>query len=383
MPPRRHSIFVARLLSAVAGLTLLVNVVSERVGRADDSSKSSAAPRDILADKGLSQLKPTPTSISWVLADDGKVHDDLEAFRKAELTHRNAAKKVKDEAAKTAKDYDALTKAEKRYQEAKGYLDKPETIPRKLASRYRSREELGRALLDEVNSQAAVINQLRPQVNGTFSGGMAPRLKASITDWMVARNNLIIAYLAAEPKFTPLDKQYKALVDDSDVARALKSLGAKHRLGSPSFEQDKKAMAAVESTVMTDEVPFLRDGPMDALGGLLNETTTVPIQIESVNPKAGNWMPIDLLVKAGVAVDPTAPAVTLTFSSNGKKSVYQCRQVTVPKLRFGKHVLENLQFLALPDDAKDLGPQLMSKELAGFDLTPDLDKWLFKLAKKE
>jgi hypothetical protein len=383
MPPRGHSLFVARVLSPVAGLTLLVNVASERIGRANDPSKSSAAPRDILADKGLSQLKPTPTSIAWVLADDSKVHDDLEAFRKAELTHRAVAKKVKDEAAKTAKDRDTLTKAEKRYQEAKGYLDKPETIPRKLASRYRSREELGRSLLDEVNSQAAVINQLRPQVNGAFSGGMAPKLKAAITDWMVARNNLIIAYLATEPEFTPLDKQYKALADDADLARSLKSLGAKHRLGSPGFEQDKKAMAAVESTVMTDEVPFLRDGPMDALGGLLNETVTVPIQIESVNPKAGNWMPADLLAKAGITVESSAPAVTLTLSANGKKSVYQCRPVVVPKLRFGKHVLENLHFLALPDDAKDLGPQLMSKELAGFDLTPDLDKWLFKLAKKE
>jgi hypothetical protein len=379
MSPRDRSIHAAGVLSvAVVGSMLGLTAAA-----VDDMPTTPPAPRDVLATKGLSQLKSTSTSISWVFADDAKVHDQLDVFRKAELTHRNAAKKVKDEAAKTAKDRDTLTKAEKRHQELKGYLDKPETIPRKLASRYRNPADLGQALREELSAQTDIINRLRPEVNGQFVGGMAPKLKEAISDWIVARNKVIIAYLAAEADFAALDKQYKALADDADVKAALKSLGAKHRLGSTGFEQDKRAMTAVESTVMTDEVPFIRDGQFDALGGLLNETLPIAIQIESVNPKAGNWMPIDMLVKAGVAVDPTAPEVTLTMSANGKKTVYQCRQVTVPKLRFGKHVLENLQFLALPDEAKDLGPQLMSKELAGFDLTPDLDKWLFKLVKKE
>jgi hypothetical protein len=379
------STYVARNVSfsAIGLALLLAGAVGNFAGAADAPNAPPAAATDLLAQKGLSKVKPTATSVPWVLADDSKVHDELEAFRKGEVTHRTAAKRVKDEAAKTEKDRETLTKAEKRYQELKGYLDKPATIPRKLAARYRSSDELGRALLDELNSQAATINHLRPEVNGGYSGGMAPKLKTAITEWIIARNKLIIAYVAAEPDFSPLDKRYKELAEDADVAAALKSLGAKHRLGSPAFEQDKKTMAAVESTVMTDEVPFIRDGQFDALGGLLNETVPVAVQIESVNPKAGNWMPVDLLVKAGIAIDPTAPAVTLTFSANGKKTVYQCRQVIIPKLRFGKHVLENLQFLALPDDAKDLGPQLMSKELAGFDLTPDVDKWLFKMVKKE
>ena len=282
-------------------------MLASTAAAADDTPTSTPAPRDVLATKGLSQLKPTSTSIFWVLADDVKVHDHLEAFRKAELTHRNAAKIVKDEAAKTAKDHDTLTKAEKCYQEIKGYLEKPESIPRKLASRYRSRQELGQALADEQSAQAAIINRLRPEVNGQFVGSMAPKLKAAISDWIAVRNKLIIAYLAAEPDFAALEKQYKTLADDADVAAALKSLGAKHRLGSSGVEQDKKAMTAVEATVMTDEVPFIRDGQFDALGGLLNETLPIAIQIESVNPKAGNWMPIDMLVKAGVAVDPTRP----------------------------------------------------------------------------
>jgi hypothetical protein len=379
------STFVARGVSfSATGLALLLAGTVATFSRAADAPNASpAAAVDLLAQKGLSKLKATPTSIPWVLADDAKVHDELEAFRKAEATHRTAAKKVKDEAAKAAKDHETLTKAEKRYQELKAYLDKPETIPRKLAARYRSSEELGRALLDELNSQAATINHLRPEVNGGFSGGMAPKLKMAITEWMIARNKLIIAYLAAEPDFTALDKRYKGLAEDAEVAAALKSLGPKHRLGSPGFEQDKKNMTAAESTAMSDEIPFIRDRQFDSLGGLLNETVPVAVQIESVSPNAGNWMPVDLLVKAGIAIDPTAPPVTLTLSANGKKSVYQCRQVAVPKLRFGKHVLENLQFLALPDEAKDLGPQLMSKELAGFDLTPDVEKWLFKMVKKE
>src|SRR5207302_2677376 len=86
---------------------------------------------------------------------------------------------------------------------------------------------------------------------------------------------------------------------------------------------------------------------------------------------------------AGITIDPSAPTVALTISGNGNKRTIQCRQVIAPKLRLGKCVLENVSFLAMPDDAKDLGAQLLSKELNGYDVTPDVEKWLFKLVKKE
>jgi hypothetical protein len=341
-----------------------------------------AAAAKTLTDKGLTKLKTTPTMIPWVLADEAPVHAKLADFRKAEVAHRAAAKKAKEEAASIAKDREALSKAEARYQEEKGYSDKPDTIPRQIVSRFRSQQEMLQALQDDLNAQVNTINTLRPKLQTKIVGEMPPSLKTAITDWMTARNLLILATLAAQSDFDSLDKHYRELADDADVAAALKALGKKNHLGSPDFEQDRKAMAAAEATALSGDVPFYREGSFDFVGALLNETKPVAVKIESVNPTTANWAPTEVLTKAGITVDPAAPSVTLTITGNGKR-VIQCHQVVVPKLRIGKYVLENLKFLAMPDDAKDLGLQIGNGELKGFDQSPDLETWICKFARQD
>jgi hypothetical protein len=384
--PRHFGRFLA------VGFATLAIVVTIYPIRAEEPSATqppkSARPNPItdamktLADKGLTKLKASPASIiTWVLPDDAKVHEKLADLRKWETAQHKAAKKVKDEASGTAKDRDTLAKAEARYQELKGYADKPDSIPRKIAARFRSPQEMQQALENDLRTQIMTINELKPKLMGKFAGDMAPSLKTAITDWMTARNNLILAYLAVEANFSELDKQYQALAEDPDVAAALQSLGKKNHLGSAGFEQDKKAMAATAATALSGEVPFYREGSYDSVGALLNETTAIIIRIESVNPQAVSWAPTEVLTKAGIAIDPAAPLATLTFGGAGKRTI-QCRQVVVPKLRLGKYVLEDVKFLAMPDDAKDLGTQIANSELKGYDQTPDQSTWLYKFVKQ-
>lgn len=378
---------IRRMPSFAATSIACVLLALGAVAIAADAPKSTGtdalnAAMETLKQKGLTKQKPVAGNVYWTLDDDAKVHEKLEAFRKADAAQRDAAKKAHTDSVTTSKDRDALSKAEKRYQELKPYADKPDSIPPQIRRKFRSEQEMRQALVDDLNDAVNTINKLRPKVNGQFAGSMAPALKATITDWMIARNNLIQAYLAAEPEFNELNKKYKELAEDPEAAAALKTLGKKNHLGSKDFEADQKAMATAETTALSGDVPFFREGMGDFLGGLLNETTPVVVRLESVNAQSGNWAPATLLTKAGITIDSSAPPLTLTFTGNGKR-VIQCRQVIVPKLRLGKYVLENLKFLAMPDDAKDLGTQLMSKELVAYDLTPDVEKWLFKIVKKE
>ena len=366
---------VARLRAAVS-IIAVITAAGPPARAADDPM---AGAMDVLKQKGLTKLKPTTTTIPWVLDDEAKVHEKLESFRKADAIYRQAAKKVKDDSVFTAKDRDVLSKAQKRFDELKGYAEKPETIPRQVARKFRSVEQMKQALAADMKDARDKIALLAPKLNG----GMPAALKAEIIDWMTASENLVLAYLAAEPEFGGLKQKYMELADDADVAAALNSLGKKHRLGSKEFEQDQKAMAAAEATVLSGDVPFYREGMFDYIGGMVNDATPVVFRIDTVNTKSGNWISAAALAKAGVTIDPSAPTVALTISGNGAKRTIQCRQVMVPKLRLGKYVLENLEFLAMPDDAKDLGAQLLSKELNGYDVTPDVEKWLFKLVKKE
>jgi hypothetical protein len=344
-----------------------------------DSARASAA-TDVLNQRGLTRLKPTTTTIYWVFADEPKIHTALEEFRKTDAADRAAAKRVKEESAATAKDRDVLSKAEKRYQELTAYKSKPDTVPRQLRARFRSSEQMMQAINGDIDTQADTINRLRPRLTGGKAGGIPASLKKAITDWMESRNNLILAYLSAEPDFSNLAKRYQELADDPDVAAALKSLGKNHRLGSKDFEQDKKAMAAAASAYLSGEVPMYREGLYDYVGAILNEATPIVLRVDSVDAQSANWAPAELLTKAGVAVEDSAPKLTLTL--NGKRTI-QCRRVMVPQLRLGKNVLTNLSFLAMPDDAKDLGVQVIVKEFKDFDMTPDLEKWVFKLVKKE
>lgn len=335
-----------------------------------------------LTQKGLTKLKPTPTAISWVLADDVKTCEKLADFYKVVTAQRVAAKKAKEESAQISKDRETLSKAEARYSELKGYNEKPDTIPRQVAARFRSQQEMMQALQQDLNDHVNTINKLRPRLQGKFISDMPASLKAALTDWMLARNNLILAYPAAKADFSDLDKRYKDLADDADVTTALRSLGKKNHLGSPEFEQAQKAIAETEATATSGDVPFYREGPLDSVAAILNETLPIAIRIESVNPQAPSWAPTEVLTKAGITIDPAAPMVTLNFTGSSKRTI-QCRQVVVPKLRFGKYVLENLKFLAMPDDAKDLGIELANSELKAYDQTADRETWLYKFAKQD
>jgi hypothetical protein len=335
----------------------------------------------ILIDKGLKRLKATAASTPWVLPDDAKVTEKLADFTKVAAANHDAAKNAKHESLEISGDRETLSKAQARYTELKGYADKPDSIPHKIAARFRSEQEMMQALQQDLNQQVETINKLQPKLQGQFVADIPGALKAAIIDWMLARNNLIMAYNAAKTDFDPLDKQYRALADDPEAAAALRSLGKKNHLGSAAFEQIQKSMAEAETVVNSGEVPFYRQGALDSVGAILNGTTPIVILIQSTNPNAPSWAPADMLAKAGVAIDATSPEVQLTFSGNGAR-VIKCHQVLVPKLRIGKYVLENLKFLAMPDDAKDLGLELANSELKAYDQTPDRETWLYKFEKK-
>ncbi len=337
-----------------------------------------------LADDGLKRLKPAASAIHWVLADDAKVSGELADFVSIAAANDAAEKKAKDESSETSADMETLEKAEARYKELKGYAERPNTIPRAITARFRDPQEMMQALNKEVDKVVETINTLQPKLQGKFAEDMPPEQKAAITNWMLARSRLIIAAmnLSSKSDFAALDAKYKSLTDDANVVNALRSLGKKNRLMSADFEQTRDAMTEAESAANSGDVPFYREGSYDSVGIILNESIPLVIRIDALNPNTPNWAPAVTLAKAGVAPDPSSPTVILTATINGKKRVIQCHEVTVPKLRFGKYVVESVKFLAMPDDAKDLGAEMVSTVLNDYDKTADRKTWLYRLAPK-
>jgi len=340
---------------------------------------SHPVPVKVLAEKGLTRAKGGGPFTSWTLPDDAKVHAALDDFRKAAADEKAAGKKVKLESRMIQKEREELANAEKDYATLDGYKQKPETIPPAVARRFRSQQEMQQALADQYNADVNTLNKLRPKLNSGNVGGMVASLKKEIEDWMTARNAVVAGYPAAKDRFDGLADKYKALGEDADVAAALKTLGKKHRLGSQDFFDNQKLLADVEKRVLGDEMPFYRDQVFDFVSAVVNGKTSVLLKIDP-NPQSANWIPAEVLDKAGIAVPATAPTVTINFTSP-KRSI-ECKMVQIPALQLGKYTLRDLKFLAMPADAKDLGTQLMAKELNDYDLTPDRDTWLLKMVAK-
>jgi hypothetical protein len=364
------------------GFAILLIASGTMVRQVRAADPAAAAPTQVLAEKGLTRLKGDSSSAPWVLAAEARVHEQLEPFRKAEAAHRAAAKQVRAEDDGAKADKQELDQAEKNYETYTGWTKNPQTIPREIAARFASRQLMLQSLQDELNKQVEIVNRLRPKLANQANGGVSPALKSAIVDWMAARAYLLQIYWAAQPELAALEGNYQTLADDPDVAAALKSLGKKHRLGSKDYEQDKKRMAEVETSVLVGEVPYYREGMFDFVGAVLNEKVSLVLKIESVNVQSANWIPAATLEQAGIAIDPQTPTVNLNITGGPAVRQIQCRKVKVPSLRLGKYLLEDLEFLALPADAKDLGAQLVIKELADYDVSQDRDKWLFKLARK-
>ena len=306
--------------SCFCAIAMLAIVTLPAIGD-DAPKKPTANPYAValktLADKGLTKQKPTPTSIPWVLPDDAKVAEKLAPLRKAELAHRTAAKKVKDLIVEVAKDRDALAKAEAHYQEIKIYADKPDTIPRNIAARFRSPQEMQQALQADINAQVTTINELRPEAARQICRRDAPDPENGHHRLDGGSQQSDSGVPCGGQRLRRPRQQVPGTGErPGDHGRAQ---GTWEKIPSRfgQYAQDGKAIAAAESKAVMGEVPFYREGSYDYVGALLNETTPVIVRIESVNAKSASWAPTEVLTKAGITIDPAAPVVTLTFGGNG------------------------------------------------------------------
>jgi hypothetical protein len=373
---RRRQPFWRRVIVAIAAIAVLL-IPSAWVGAAEPAAHP--LPTKVLQEKGLTKAKGGGPLTSWTVPDDAKTVAALEAFRKAVADEKAAQKSVKIDSSRIGKEREELANAEKDYATLDGYVKKPDTIPPNIQRRFRSEQEMKQALVDQYNGDIETINKLRPKLNSGAVGGMVASLKKEIEDWMTVRAAVAAGYPAAKEQLDGLADKYKALGEDADVVAALKTLGKRNRLGSPEFLEDQKLLADVEKRVLGDEVPFYREQVFDFVSAVVNGKASVLLRIDP-NPQSANWIPADVLDKAGVAIPASAQTVTLNFSS--PKRAIQCRLVQIPALDLGKYTLRDLKFLAMPPDAKDLGTQLMAKELNDYDLTPDRDTWLLKIVPK-
>jgi hypothetical protein len=103
-----------------------------------------------------------------------------------------------------------------------------------------------------------------------------------------------------------------------------------------------------------------RDNGHYRVAALVSERTPVTL---TYRPGSGpGLLPDSVLQKANIQIGDNVPRMTLDVP-DGRRLIV--RPVTIEYLRLGPHLLEDLQFYALPPEGEDLGARITDETLSG------------------
>jgi hypothetical protein len=219
------------------------------------------------------------------------------------------------------------------------------------------------------------INEWRPKVGDKMALGNNADLRAALTARIEARNELLVAVLKARRLMDALDEKYQALADDPRVAEALSKLPRERVVASSKLSPARAKLAKIQPLVLGDEVPLLLRGQETIVSVLVND---VPCELAYV-PQDFNMIPEALVKKLGITIDPAAPRAVIERTVEGNKRQVPSRQITIPSIQVGRHVLTKLPFLVTPPEGADMGAALGSHAFDGFRTETDYDNFVLKI----
>lgn len=220
-----------------------------------------------------------------------------------------------------------------------------------------------RNLDEQIVLQQKRLNALKGEVFDPSLLGEVPLVRARLVDLSNCRNDLAITILYIHDTRPVLAESYQKLASDKRVQRAIAERSEGERLG-PVEEYDSerflRRLTAFEELVFSDELPIYKDNGRVRVSGIVNRT---PLTFTWKTNTEPTFVTASMLEATGLTVPKDAPKSTLRLE-DGRDVVV--RQIHIPYLRFGRHVLRDVTAYALPAEAENIGAQI------GADAFPDV-----------
>ena len=224
------------------------------------------------------------------------------------------------------------------------------------AGRDELRSEGRKRLVDaRIKSEQEKLDALRNAwVDPEHIAGL-PTMKEAVILLTNHRNELALAILFIHDARPVLRDRYEALNKDQNVGTALKELGDDRQLGS-GIDYDGKAfltkLAGYEKLVFTDEMPLYRAGDSFRVAGLINRT---PVTFTWHLSEEPTMVTASVLESVGLEVPEDAAKKNFRFPDGNELAV---REIRIPYLRFGRHVLKDVSAFVLPPEGERYGTQI-------------------------
>jgi hypothetical protein len=224
----------------------------------------------------------------------------------------------------------------------------------------------------QAKAAASVVGRLRQQYIRPEQLGLTPPLKPALADLVIVRTDLTIRLLPMLEGMDHLTQRYDALHKDTDVTAALRSLASQESLGPlKAFRDGWKIVDKLRPMVLSDAVPVSRESHFYRVTAIVNERQ--PLTFSYMGTGQQTLIPQDLAEAAGLAVDAKARKIKLRLGGGREEMAWQTK---VPQLRFGRHVLHDVEAYILAPEAADLGARIGAQAFTGLHVQLDADRLL-------
>lgn len=331
-------------------LLLILAVVVAETARGDDQSDA----RQHLESLGLVSMRR-----AWITPAELRLREQLEVVARLERPFYIARDK-----------YQNLLQAYDAYQ---ARLQQLKELRAQNAARLKQTPLANPAQRQQLESENRKIDESLSQVDKKVrdeyntADEHSPLVRAAI-DSINARMTLALALLKVRASYNQMQEEYTRLGQDSQVAAALEVLEMSDSLGpleNYSVQLSRRLDRLVEAA-FSHRMPVYMRSSQWRVSFILNEAT--PFTFSYVEEEAPTVIPASLVQLAGLEVSESGKRMNLTYGDR----IVVGREVILPQLRLGRHVLNDVPAWVLPPEAEDLGARISRQALE--KLEPTLDR---------
>jgi hypothetical protein len=193
-------------------------------------------------------------------------------------------------------------------------------------------------------------------------------VRAQLIAFSRDRSLLQLSLLWIRAQTPRLEEEYARVLKQPGVMAALKQLG--ERLGpQKNYVPEVKRLAEYDKLVFTSWLPVYQQAGQTRLAAILNEQAPVTFTW-SEECEGSILLPASVLESCGLTLATDAPTRQLKVAGRSLTT----RELILPVLRLGRHVVKNLAALVLPPEGEDLGARLPRNILSSLRVNIELER---------
>ena len=339
-----HRVWSVSLLVGSASLALVL--AARAVVSADPqvaSGPADATSAEPTAESLLKNHRLSRVARFWLFPEEIALRDQLAALEKMERRLGELRQAVDQAIEVNESCRQKLNQAESEEKRLRGLLPVA-----KAGSPQRKQLDL------DLKAVGTLANQLRQAYQPPDRLGVGFPLRPLCLELVNLRTEMAIRLLPLRPTLDKLLSRYDLLREDAGVMAAIAAAGASDQLGPlPATRDATKTLDRLHAEVFPDWLPVYRDGSLYRVTALVNDRDPLTFSFGDTGQRT--VITDNQAATAGLKFDEKIPAVRIRVAPGRDELV---RLVKIPRLRFGRVILSNVEAAVLPPEAADLGARI-------------------------